>query len=231
MEWLEEIDEARRKSKNLQGGINGLMKDRFRCIKEAFQCVVKKAEDKGDPIFYQMQLREANMKLKRKEEEELAWRKERNLKIREIQELSKINERLEDQVWKYSRGIYEGDDRRVIGFPPAEEVIDRKARQTPRGDKDRNSPLTRLTTSNVRIMSKSLTSDEERHCPGEIQMEEDYNKNDTYLDDSAESLKSGSGEARPCTMYLLDRTCGVTRGGLLTTQFRHWYSTRSDLFI
>lgn len=70
-EWVDDIEEMRSKSKNLQGKVSGLMKIKFTRIKEAVISLVMKAEATGDPIFLRMRNKELDVKLKTVEKENI----------------------------------------------------------------------------------------------------------------------------------------------------------------
>ncbi|XP_070518826.1 uncharacterized protein [Cardiocondyla obscurior] len=58
--WIEEVDVARAKSKNLQGRTSGDMKNNLRNIKTVIEALVDRAADIGDPLY----LKQENKKLK-----------------------------------------------------------------------------------------------------------------------------------------------------------------------
>lgn len=103
--WLDDIEAGRKRSSNLQGTISGTIKDRVISLRDLIKCMGEKAISKGDPIFFQMKLREVNAQLKIREQQEGKWQQEKAMKDREIKMLLGRNEKLEARVWKLSRGI------------------------------------------------------------------------------------------------------------------------------
>lgn len=85
-EWVDEIEEIRCKSKNLQGKLNGMMKIKLNKIKEAVVSLIMKAEASGDPAFLRMRNKELNIKVKNLEKEN------RKLKEENIREKQKARQ-------------------------------------------------------------------------------------------------------------------------------------------
>lgn len=56
--WLEDIEKMRRKSKNLNGVVSGVIGDRVLSLKDLLQYIIEKVQSNGDPVFYQMRVRE-----------------------------------------------------------------------------------------------------------------------------------------------------------------------------
>lgn len=103
--WLDHIDQARKSSKNLNGIIIKIMKDRTNSIRDIVCCLAEKATGTGDPIYYKVQNTELKAKIKCMERDEGKWKGERNRLEEEIIALGKKNEELEIKLWEMSRNI------------------------------------------------------------------------------------------------------------------------------
>lgn len=102
--WIDEVDAARRKSKNIQGTLSGVMKDRLDSLKELINCLAEKASDGGDPIFYKIKIRDLQAELKIKKQAEKTWLADKMRKDKAISMFAERNKQLEDILWKKSRG-------------------------------------------------------------------------------------------------------------------------------
>lgn len=76
MEWVDEVEDMRGKSKNIQGRVSGLMKVKLNRIKEAILSLVLKAEASGDLSFLKMRNVELTTKIKTLEGENVTLKEE-----------------------------------------------------------------------------------------------------------------------------------------------------------
>lgn len=63
LEWLEEIEDIRSKTSNMQGRLSGHLKKNVLKLKEIVQSLVGKAEAAGDPLFLKMRNSELSQQL------------------------------------------------------------------------------------------------------------------------------------------------------------------------
>jgi len=82
--WLDHIDKSRSASKNIQGLIVKIMKDRTNSIRDIINCLAEKALVKDDPIRHKLQNAELTIKIKCLEREENKWKAEKNRLKQEI---------------------------------------------------------------------------------------------------------------------------------------------------
>lgn len=95
------MDECRIKSKNLQGGVSGLMKRYIAKLKDVVITLVGKAEAVGDPSFLRVKMDELSKELKRVQKD--------NSKIKKaLDESKKRIQELEDQARKKKEDVTHG---------------------------------------------------------------------------------------------------------------------------
>lgn len=49
---MEDAETVRLKTKTMQGGLNGILKDRIISLRGMIECLIEKREDKGDTVYY-----------------------------------------------------------------------------------------------------------------------------------------------------------------------------------
>lgn len=96
VEWLNDIEEIRRRSSNIQGKLSGQLKIRVVKVKEAVMALVTKAEAVGDPVFLRMRNNEVSLKLKESEKENLRLKEQlRSLRSRSVSYIGRSVENVE----------------------------------------------------------------------------------------------------------------------------------------
>lgn len=68
---LEDAETVRLKTKSMQGGLSGILKDRISGLRGAIECLVEKLEEKGDTAYYKTknnELMAENKRLKKENE-------------------------------------------------------------------------------------------------------------------------------------------------------------------
>lgn len=93
---LDDAETARLKTKNMQGGLSGILKDRIHGLRNVIECLIDKLEEKGDVTFYKTknELMTENKRLRKEEER---WKHERLQKDREIESFREMYENAESR--------------------------------------------------------------------------------------------------------------------------------------
>ncbi|XP_032688973.1 uncharacterized protein LOC116852579 [Odontomachus brunneus] len=135
LEWLDEIEECRFKSSNMQGRVSGHIKSNVVKIKDLVKSLVGRAEATGDPLYLRMRNSELSMQIQNYKE--TCERNEADLSSakRTIQELKKAmpkadgrkhktgtKSKMEEESKERGRGNSSGNEDPAQGGDPDTEV-------------------------------------------------------------------------------------------------------------
>lgn len=80
---LDDAETVRLKSKAIQGGLSGILKDRILGLRNVIECLTDKLETQGDGTYYKTKNSELFTENKRLRKESEKWEHERKLKDKE----------------------------------------------------------------------------------------------------------------------------------------------------
>lgn len=109
---LKDAETVRLKTKTMQGGLNGILKDRIVGLRGVIKCLIEKLEDKGDTIYYKTKNGELMVENKRLKKEAEKWEQEKNMKDKEIETYRSMYEEADNKYVEAEKRINKMDKRR-----------------------------------------------------------------------------------------------------------------------
>lgn len=94
---IEDAETVRLKTKNMQVGLSGILKDRLLGLRNVIECLIDKLEKKGDVTFFKTKNNELLVENKRLKKEGEKWEHERTQKNKEIESYREIYEDAENR--------------------------------------------------------------------------------------------------------------------------------------
>lgn len=94
---IEDAETVRLKTKNMRGGLSGILKDRLFGLRNVIKCLLDKLEEKGDVTFFKTtKNNELLVESKRLKKEGEKWEHERTQKDKEIESYREMYENAEN---------------------------------------------------------------------------------------------------------------------------------------
>lgn len=101
---LKDAETVRLKTKTLQGGLSGILKDRITGLRGVIECLIEKLEDKGYTVYYKIKNSELMSENRRLRKEAEKWEQERIMKDREIESYRTCMKRRTIDMWRRRKG-------------------------------------------------------------------------------------------------------------------------------
>lgn len=106
---LEDMETVRLKSKNMQGTLSGILKDRINGLRGAIECLLDKLEFSGDVTYYKTKNNELTAENKRLKKEGDKWEQEKRHKDNEIESYREMYEDAESRYVEAEKRIRDKD--------------------------------------------------------------------------------------------------------------------------